>query len=212
MRISTLLAAVAFAAAAVVALSSASADHHNEAKGLSIGDAMPAMDHELEKTDGSKTALSKNKGDKGTLVVFTCNHCPYVKMYQERIAKLGNEYKGKGIGVIAINPNDPAKYPDDGAEAMKERSKKMGMNYPYVVDRGSRLAKAFGASRTPEVYLFDANNKLVYHGTVDDSAKDASKVEKTFLKDALDATVAGKQVKMAETKAVGCGIKFYAAQ
>lgn len=179
-------------------------------KGLAIGSPVPMAGYKLKNVDGSEITLKEVMGQKGTLVVFTCNHCPFAQAWEERIVKLGNEYSTKGIGVIAVNSNDPEVVPDDGFEAMQTRAKERKMTYPYAVDRGSKLAEAFGATRTPEAFLFDAGGKLVYHGTIDDNYKEADKVTKNFLKDALAAVSEGKAVTTAETKSIGCGIKFKA--
>jgi hypothetical protein len=124
-------------------------------------------------------------------VVFTCNACPYAKGWESRIVELGNSYAGKGIGMIAINSNDPKVVADDGYDQMVTRAKERGMKFPYVGDGTQEVAKAFGAARTPEVFLFDAKGTLVYHGAVDDNVESAEKVTKSYLKDALDSVVAG---------------------
>jgi peroxiredoxin len=175
---------------------------------LSIGDKAPATDVKMKSVDGSKVSIADAMGEKGTLVIFTCNHCPFVKAWQGRIVELGNSFMDQGIGVIAINSNDPGHHAEDGFEGMVERAKKQGMKYPYVVDADSGVAKAFGATRTPEAFLFDASGKLVYHGTIDDNAQDPKKVEKHYLRDALKAVANGNEVPEATTKAFGCGIKF----
>jgi peroxiredoxin len=165
-------------------------------------------DYAMKSVDGREVSLAAVAGKQGTLVVFTCNHCPYAVAWEERIVALGNEYATKGIGVIAVNSNDPAVVPGDSFDAMKDRARDKGMKFAYAVDEGSKLATAFGATRTPEAFLFDAEGKLVYHGTIDDNHKEPEKVSKTYLKDALAAVAGGKQVAVAETKAIGCSIKF----
>jgi peroxiredoxin len=175
---------------------------------LATGDAIPSTETKLENVDGKKLSIAEVAGEKGKLVIFTCNHCPYVKAWEDRIAALGNEYSKKGIGVIAINSNDPAKNPEDGLEGMKERAEDKKLGFPYAVDADSSVAKAFGATKTPEVFLFDATGKLAYHGAVDDNSGDATAVKDHYLKNALEAVVNGKPVEVAETKALGCGIKF----
>jgi peroxiredoxin len=175
---------------------------------LAIGEGIPSKDHKLKNVDGKEITLAEKAGEKGTLVVFTCNHCPYVKAWEDRIAALGNEYSKKGIGVVAINSNNPAKNADDGFEGMQQRAKDKKLDFPYAVDETSGVAKAFGATKTPEVFLFDAQGKLAYHGAVDDNSESAEGVKAHYLKDALDAVIAGKPASPAETKALGCGIKF----
>jgi peroxiredoxin len=175
---------------------------------LAIGSAMPSGDVKMKSVDGKEMSISDVKGAQGTLVVFTCNHCPFAKMWETRIVELGNAYQAKGIGVIAVNANDPSVAAEDGYDQMVSRAKEKGFAFPYVVDATSGVAKAFGAARTPEAFLFDKDGKLVYHGAVDDNGQDAAKVDKAYLKDALDAVAGGKAVPVAETKSIGCSIKF----
>jgi peroxiredoxin len=175
---------------------------------VKIGDAAPEADRTMKALDGSMVSIAGVAGAKGTLVIFTCNHCPWVKAWQERTVGTANAFLEQGIGVIAINSNDPADYPEDGIEGMKERSTAQGMKYPYVVDEGSIVARAFGATKTPEFYLFDADGKLAYKGALDDNAQKPEDVTKTYLKDALTALVSGQPISIRTTKAFGCGIKY----
>ena len=177
---------------------------------LALGASIPMADTKLKNVDSEEITIAGVKGAKGTLVVFTCNACPWVKKWENRVAAIGNDATKRGIGVIAINSNDPGKNPEDGYDVMQARAKQKGLKFAYAVDGTSDVARAFGASRTPEIFLFDAEGKLVYHGTVDDNADDAKKVKKSYLKDAVLAVASGKAVKTAETKALGCGIKFRA--
>jgi peroxiredoxin len=179
------------------------------APALQLGDPAPDRDVKMKNVDGRTLAIADVAGSKGTLVVFTCNHCPWAKAWETRIAQLGNAYAKRDIGVIAINANDPSTHSEDGFDAMVQRARDRGFEFPYVVDQGSRVAKAFGATRTPEVFLFDATGKLVYHGTIDDNADDAAAVKQHYLRDALESVATGKTVAVGETKALGCGIKFY---
>ncbi len=176
--------------------------------GLEPGAAMPEVTAPVVAPDGSEMALAELRGEKGTLIVFTCNTCPWAKAWEERIVALGNEYAQRGIGVVAINSNDPARVPEDSLEAMKVRAAERGMAFPYVADRGSVIARQFGAKVTPEAFLFDAGGTLVYHGTIDDNARAPESVKQRFLKDALEATASGSEIAVAKTKALGCGIKF----
>src|SRR5215831_11679731 len=177
---------------------------------LAIGDAMPMKDVKMTGVDGKAVTLAGVAGKKGTLVVFTCDHCPWAKMWQTRVTEIGNAAGKAGIGMVAINSNDPAEYPEDGMDGMKARAKQLGVKFPYVVDATSDVARAFGAMRTPEAFLFDAAGKLVYHGTVDDNPQDANAVKDAWLKDAVNAVSTGKTVTTAETKAMGCSIKYRA--
>jgi len=175
---------------------------------LAIGSAIPMTDVKMKGVDGKELALADVKTAQGTLVVFTCNHCPFAKMWETRIVELGNTYAAKGIGVIAINANDPKVAEEDSFDVMQQRAKQRGMHFPYVVDATSNLARAFGATKTPEAFLFDKDGKLVYHGAIDDNGQEPAKVENAYLKNALESVVAGKDVSVKETKSIGCGIKF----
>lgn len=176
---------------------------------LELGAPAPKADVKMKNVDGKELSLSEVAGQQGTLVIFTCNHCPWAKAWEERIATLGNEYAKRGIGVIAVNANDPKTNAADSYEGMVERAKQRNFQFAYVVDAGSTVAKAFGAERTPEVFLFDAKGQLVYHGTVDDNAENAAAVKQHYLRDALESVASGKPVAVAETKALGCTIKYY---
>lgn len=177
------------------------------AEPVQLGEPAPLATMKMKNVDGKEIAIADVAGKSGTLVIFTCNHCPFVKAWETRIAEIGNAYRNKEIGVIAINPNDPVAYPEDSYVAMQARAKARGFEFPYVVDATSAVALAFGASHTPECYLFDKDGKLVYHGAVDDD-KDVTKVTQHWLADALDAVASGKAVPVKETKAIGCSIKF----
>jgi hypothetical protein len=175
---------------------------------LAFGAKAPLVSTKMKSVDGKMVSIADVSGKAGTLVIFTCNHCPFAKAWEERIVEIGNAYSKKGVGVILINANDPAKYADDGFTEMQSRAKSRGLQVPYVVDETSQMARAFGASVTPEAFLFDSGGKLVYHGAVDDNHKEPAKVQAHFLKDALEAVVAGKAPRLRESKSLGCGIKF----
>jgi len=176
---------------------------------LAIGSKAPMSDTKMKSaTDGKEYSIASVAGKKGTLVVFTCNHCPWAKAWESRIVALGNDFTKKGVGVITINSNDPSAYAEDDFANMQEKAKADKMAYPYVVDATSNFARAFGASHTPEAYLFDKDGKLVYHGGIDDNAKEPDQVKDKYLEVALTSVVAGKPVAQAETKALGCGIKY----
>jgi len=177
---------------------------------IALGTAIPMADAKLKNVDGKDVTLAAAKGKKGTLVIFTCNACPWAKKWEARMAKIGNDAVKKGIGVVAINSNDPERNKEDGYDVMQARAKKQGMKFAYAMDKTSDVARAFGASRTPEVFLFDAGGTLVYHGAIDDNADDAAKVTKPYLTDAVTAVAAGKPVATTQTKALGCSIKFRA--
>jgi peroxiredoxin len=175
---------------------------------LEIGSAMPLMDHQLADISGSTMTLADAKGDAGTLVVFSCNTCPWVIRWEDRYVSLANTYAPKGIGMIAVNSNESQFERDDSMEEMIEHAKEIGYNFPYAQDPGSKLATAFGARKTPHIYLFDEKDKLIYRGAIDDNARNLSKVEHTFLADAIDALLTGQKIDPVSTKALGCSIKF----
>jgi len=178
------------------------------AAALERGATMPSMDLKMTNAMGKSTALADIKGKAGTLVIFTCNHCPFVKAWQDRMVRLANLYAAKGVGVAFINANDPVAVPEDDLAHMRNLSESKGYQFPYLMDETSGMARAFGATRTPEAFLFDKDDKLVYHGTIDDSTYDASKVKHPYLENALEALVAGRVIEEPETKSVGCTIKF----
>ena len=173
---------------------------------LQLGDAMPDAAVKMKSVSGREVTLGEVAGPKGTLVIFSCNHCPWVKAWETRIAALGRELPAKGIGVVAVNSNDPAAYPGDGYADMIARAKAAGFTFPYVVDSTSDVARAFGATHTPEAFLFDRAGKLVYHGAIDDNAEDAAKVKHHYLADAAGALLAGRPIVTAETKSIGCSL------
>jgi thiol-disulfide isomerase/thioredoxin len=175
---------------------------------LPLGSPVPSVSVKMKNVDGKPVSIRDIAGNKGTLVVFTCNHCPYAKAWEKRVAALANNYSNQGIGVILINANDPAAYPEDAFPEMQTRAKSLGLRVPYVVDDTSNVARAFGASVTPEAFLFAADGKLAYHGTIDDNRADPGKVGAHYLGDALAAVAAGHAPKTPETKSLGCGIKF----
>ena len=175
---------------------------------LAIGAQAPKSDVKMKNIDGRELSIGDVRGAQGTLVMFSCNACPWVKAWEDRIAALGNAYQKKGVGVIVINSNDPGQQAEDSYAVMRQRARQRGFQFPYVVDATSDVARVFGATRTPEAFLLDAEGKLVYHGAIDDNAKAPDQVESNYLKDALEAMLGGRAVAMQETKSIGCTIKF----
>jgi peroxiredoxin len=173
---------------------------------LSIGDVDPTPAVKLKNVDGRDLTLAGAAGEKGLLVVFTCNHCPWVRAWEDRLVALGNSYPAKGIGVVAVNPNDPSQFPADGFPEMQARARESGYAFPYAMDTTSDVGRAFGATHTPEAFLFDARGKLVYHGAIDDNARHPDEVQHHYLRDALDALLAGRPIAVSESKALGCSI------
>jgi len=205
MKLASMVSAFAIVTGAAAAVSAG-----ESTGGLAIGTKVPAAvaKTKMKNVDGKMLSISDVTGKAGTLVIFTCNHCPFAKAWEQRIVELANSYSGKGVGVMLVNANDPTTHPEDGFAEMQARAKSRGMKVPYVVDDTSGVARAFGASVTPEAFLFDKAGKLAYHGAVDDNRNDPDKVKARYLKDALDAVVAGKAPVLPETKGLGCGIKF----
>ena len=175
---------------------------------LEIGSAMPLVDHQLADISGKTMTLTNAKRDAGTLVSFSCNTWPWVLAWEDRYVTLAQEIIPKGIGMIAVNSNESQFERDDSMEEMVEHAQEMGYNFPYVQDPGSKLATAFGARKTPHIYLFDEKDKLVYRGAIDDNARKPRKVKHTFLADAMDALLTGEKIDPVSTKALGCSIKF----
>ena len=169
---------------------------------------MPLINYSLIETNGERTNLEEVIGQNGTLVIFSCNACPWVLKWQDRYVSIAKEFKKKGIGVIAVNSNASRFDGDDSLYEMAIHASKNDYNFAYVQDPESKLAYAFGASKTPHVYLFNNQNKLVYRGAIDDNASSASKVDEDFLKNALDQMLEGKKITKPTSKALGCSIKF----
>ena len=174
---------------------------------LKIGDLAPR--HTLPDTEGEPHTVGDPDGAAASAVIFTCNHCPYARAWEDRIVRIQADYADRGAQVITINPNDPQKYPDDSFPRMKERAQEKGFNFPYLYDESQEVARAYGAERTPEVFLFGTDGTLLYHGTVDDNYEDPKAVKNHYLRDALDATLANEeQPPVAETRPIGCTIKW----
>lgn len=175
------------------------------ATGYQIGEKIE--DFSLKNVDGQMISLSGYEEAKGYVIVFTCNHCPYAIMYEDRLIDLHNKYSDQGYPVVAINPNDPEAKPDDSFENMQIRSKEKAFPFVYLFDEGQKIYPKFGARKTPHVFLVDNEMTLRYVGAIDDSARDAEAVEVKFLENAIDALIAGKEIEPKKTKAIGCSIK-----
>jgi len=174
-------------------------------QGYDVGDK--ATDFNLKNIDGKMVSLKGMKDAKGYIVVFTCNHCPYAVMYEDRLIELHNKYAPQGYPVVAIMPNDVTVKPDDSYENMQVRAKEKGFPFVYLYDEGQKLYPQYGATKTPHVYLLDKDLTVKYIGAIDDSPKDASEVEDKFLENAIMAVMEGKSPDPSVTKAIGCSIK-----
>jgi peroxiredoxin len=177
-----------------------------EGMALAIGEAAP--DFNLPATDGQNYSFAEVAGDKATVIMFWCNHCPYVIPNQQRVIAMQAQYASRGVKFAAICANRADVYPEDNFESMKLRAEQMGYNFPYLHDESQAVAHAYGAQRTPEVYVFDAQRKLRYHGRIDDNHEDISRVHHHDLRDAVEAVLASKAPDPAETGAYGCTIKW----
>ncbi|AZB31309.1 thioredoxin family protein [Chryseobacterium balustinum] len=180
----------------------------SSSKGYEVGDT--AADFKLKNIDGKMVSLSDFKTAKGFIVVFTCNHCPYAKKYEDRIVALDKKYKEAGYPVIAINPNDPNVQPEDGFQQMITRAKEKGFTFPYLVDEGQKVYPQYGATKTPHVFILQkegSKNIVKYIGAIDNNYDDPNDVSEHYVQDAMDALLSGKPVANAKTVAIGCTIK-----
>ncbi len=173
--------------------------------GYEIGDK--ATDFKLKNVDGSYVSLSDFADVSGYIVVFTCNHCPFAVMYEDRLIDLNEKYAPRGYPVIAINPNDPEVQPKDGFEAMIVRAEEKGFNFPYLMDEDQKIYPQYGATRTPHVFLLDDGRIVRYIGAIDDNHEDPDAVKEKYLENAIMALESGKEPDPSMTKAIGCTIK-----
>ncbi len=171
-----------------------------------------AADFSLKNIDGKTVSLANYSDAKGFIVVFTCNTCPYAKAYEERIISLDKKYATKGFPVIAINPNDIGKQPDDSMAKMQERATQKGYTFPYLRDDSQEVATTYGATKTPHVYVLSKEQsdkyKIEYIGAIDDSPREAEDVSEKYVENAVDALLAGKKPSVTNKRAIGCTIKW----
>jgi peroxiredoxin len=173
------------------------------------GDSL--IDFTLPATDGRSYNARQLIGEGNALVVvFTCNHCPYAQAWEGRINAVAGDFAARGVKLVAINANDVAKVPGDSFEAMAERVKDHSLVYPYLRDHSQAVARAYGAERTPEVFVFDSSATLRYHGAPDDNYEDEAAVTQPYLRQALDAILDAGSIQNSETAPVGCTIKWVA--
>ncbi len=174
---------------------------------LSLG--TPAIDFSLPDTDGKTVSLSDFEGSKALLVMFICNHCPFVKHVRSGLAALCSEYQGKRVGIVGVNSNDVETHPDDSPAMMKREKAEVGYTFPYLFDATQETARAYRAACTPDFYLFDADRKLVYRGQMDDSRPgNGIPVTGKDLRAALDAVLAGRRPHAEQRPSIGCNIKW----
>lgn len=173
---------------------------------LKIGSKAP--DFNLLGVDNKFYSLHSFADKKILIVIFSCNHCPYVQAYEQRIISIQKDFAEKGVQIVAINSNEDKNYPEDSFGEMIKRSIEKQFNFPYLRDETQEVAKAYGATHTPEIFLFDQERKLRYHGKIDDSWKEPEKVKYQYLRNAIEEVLEGKEVSIPETFSIGCTIKW----
>jgi peroxiredoxin len=173
---------------------------------IPIGGAAP--DFDLLGVDGRRYTLSSFAGQRFLVVLFTCNHCPYVIGWEPRIQEICRKYAPVGVGFVGINSNDSARYPQDSFEGMRERARAQQIPYPYLHDESQAVARAYGAQVTPEFFVFDAERRLRFHGRLDDNHASTAAVTERYLEPALEAFLAAREVPAAETEVEGCSVKW----
>ncbi len=191
----------------IIALFAVSSLAAQDIQQLPLGSTLPLGNVQMEDVSGRNFTLDGVKGEKGLLVIFSCNTCPWVVKWEDRYPVVQELAEANDIGMILINPNEDYRDKGDGMQDMILYAEKAGYTLPYVLDKNHRMADAFGASRTPHVYLFDSEDKLVYVGAIDDNANSAADVEEFYIKDAIEQLSAGQPITTASTKSIGCTIK-----
>lgn len=183
-------------------------ERENSSQRFPLGSTLPYFS--LPSVDGEQISNSCFLGAPASLVVFTCNHCPYVKGSEAMLNTVVNKFLPDGLRVLAISSNDASQYPEDSFAKMKEKANQLQLPYPYLYDETQEVAKAFDAACTPELYLFDRNQRLVFHGTVNDSPRDPTKVTKEYLSEAISAVLKGGLPPQQFVHSIGCSIKWKA--
>jgi len=173
---------------------------------LALNSPIPMGDYKMKDISGKEVSLNEIKKDKGLLVIFSCNTCPYVKMSASRIKQYSDYCLANGVGCVLVNSNEALRGEDDSFDEMVKYYNAQNLKCCYTVDEKSQLANAFGAGRTPQCFLFNAKG-LIYKGAIDDNVKDPAAVKEPYLKDALEALVKNQVPKKQETKSIGCTIK-----
>lgn len=175
---------------------------------LPLGAEAPLQDHPMEGVDGQSHHLASLAAERGLLVIFSCNTCPFVLAWEDQYPKLATQARKANLGMVLVNSNEAKRSGDDSPEAMRKHAANAGYDVPYVIDRDNRLADAFGAKTTPHVYLFDKDLKLVYRGSINDKFENKSKqAEKFYLEKAISALVKGEPIEPEDTREIGCSIK-----
>jgi peroxiredoxin len=177
--------------------------------GFSLDIGAQAPPFSLKGVDDKMHGLADYADKKAVVVIVSCNHCPTVVQYEDRMVQLQRDYAGKGVQVIVINGNETDGHPTDAFPHMVQRAKEKGFNFPYLRDDTQDVVRALGAVRTPEVFLFGPDRTLRYHGRIDDNADEPKKVKRHDLREALDEVLAGKPVSVPNTRSVGCTVKWW---
>ena len=177
-----------------------------ESRELPLG--TPCPDFRLPSVDGRTVARDDFRDAAALCVFFICNHCPYVQAIEDRLVQLARDYEGRGVQVVGVCSNDPTDYPDDRPERLRARWEAKGYGFPYLVDASQEVARAFAAVCTPDLYVFDRERRLAYHGRLDDDWKEPSRVRRRDLREALDALLAGRPVPGPQVPSMGCSIKW----
>ena len=173
---------------------------------MELGERAPEFS--LPGVDGKTYGLLEFRDTPVLCVIFMCNHCPYVKATIDRFMTLQQNYGAKGVQLVGINANETKNYPEDDLPHMKQWAKEKGFNFPYLRDETQAVARAYGAERTPHIFLFDRERKLRYTGALDDNVQDPTKVKRRYLQEAIDALLANQSVRETQTHAMGCTIKW----
>jgi len=201
------LVLVAFVLIIATAFTTMNTNSELVAEGYKVGDI--ATDFSLKNIDGKLVSMANYKDAKGFIIVFTCNSCPFSVANEDRLNALDKKYKST-YPVIAINPNNPAVQPEDSFELMKVRAKEKSFTFPYVFDEGQKVYPAYGAKKTPHVYILNKEKeglRVKYIGAIDDSSRNPNAVKTKYVENAVDALLDGKPVVVTTSKAIGCGIK-----
>lgn len=174
---------------------------------LQLGEKAPYTDVKMAGTSGEELSLADLKMENGIVVIFSCNTCPFVLAWENRYNDIYHWAKKNGVGLAMLNSNYQKRSGDDSLDAMKQHAAEKGYDFPYLVDRESLIANAFGGQTTPHVFLFDKAFKLVYKGAIDDNYKNAADVKEEYLKDAISSLANGEKIEIGETNPLGCSIK-----
>ena len=174
---------------------------------MTIALATEAPTFDLPGVDGRQHSLGDYADTPALAVVWSCNHCPYVQAWEGRLSGIARDYADRGVRVVAVNSNDADNYPEDSFEEMQKRSQEQGFAFDYLYDEPQAVARALGAERTPEVFVYDRERRLRYHGAIDDN-RDETAASQQYLRDALDALLAGDDASLSETPPVGCTVKW----